>query len=711
MPSASQVDQRLLETGDEAGTPPSDRPFRPDVEGLRAVAVLLVVLYHANLPGLTGGYVGVDVFFVISGFVITGLLLRERAATGQTSIIGFYARRVRRILPAATLVILAAVAATYLVLGAVSGNSAADDGRWAAIFLSNFHFEATGTNYLAASLPPSPLQNFWSLSVEEQFYILFPTLLLVIARIKGRLTLQIRMALVLGLIIVASFWLSVAQTASHPAAAFFSPLTRAWELALGALIAVGLPALRRLPSPIAATLSWLGLSAVLLAAVAFNSESSYPGALVAIPVLGAGLVIVGGVTVPRYGAEVVLGLPPSQWVGRRSYSLYLWHWPILIIAAERVGKISLTFEQNLPLLGLALVLSIASYALVENPFRHLRTRARKSVTMGLAAIVLTVAMLTMAVSGESASARSYRIVPVRTESALLSQVAQAASITKLPSGIKPDPTEVLRYWGGDYESAACQATPSQWKEQICTLGDRTAKRLMVVYGDSHALMWLPAFRAIASAAHWRLVVLAKTYCPAELVTIVNEPAFGNPNGPDLTCDKWHTWATTWIKSHNPTMLVISQESAYRTPATSFSPPTYFTAEEWGAGLADLIHAVRTRGATIKFLGNIPGLPVSPSVCVASHRDDLQACSSSTASVVKPFDSVEARISRTSGVGYIDTTPWFCSAVCTAVVDRYLVYRDQLHINSVWAVYLTNVLSLALGIHDGGVAVSTVSPAR
>ncbi len=242
-----EAEARLLPTGDEAGTPPEDRAFRPDVEGLRALAVLLVVLYHAGLPRLTGGYVGVDVFFVISGFVITGLLLRERRSTGGTSIIDFYARRVRRILPAATLVIVATVIGAFVVLGTVSGVSAANDGRWAAAFLANFHFEATGTDYLTARLPPSPLQNYWSLSVEEQFYVVYPTLVLIIASLRGRLDVRARLAILLGGVIVPSYWLSVVQTSAHPAAAYFSPFTRAWELALGALVAVGTSWLRKLP--------------------------------------------------------------------------------------------------------------------------------------------------------------------------------------------------------------------------------------------------------------------------------------------------------------------------------------------------------------------------------------------------------------------------------------------------------------------------------
>ena len=255
----ADVENRYLASGDQSGTAPGDRRFRPDVEGLRAVAVALVVLYHANVPHITGGFVGVDVFFVISGFVIACLLLRERAATGHTSILGFYARRARRIIPAATLVILATVLLSYHFLGFVEGNNAAVDGRWAAVFLSNFHFSASGTNYLSSFLPPSPLQNYWSLSVEEQFYAVFPLLLLVVANAKGRLSFNARLGAVLSIIICGSFALSVVQTSTSPTAAFFSPFTRAWELALGAIVALGTKKMVKIPSTLAAVVTWLGL--------------------------------------------------------------------------------------------------------------------------------------------------------------------------------------------------------------------------------------------------------------------------------------------------------------------------------------------------------------------------------------------------------------------------------------------------------------------
>jgi peptidoglycan/LPS O-acetylase OafA/YrhL len=218
--SEPTAEEQPAPSTDEAGTAPGDRRFRPDIQGLRAVAVLLVVFYHAGLHGLSGGYVGVDVFFVISGFVITGLLLRERGTSGRTSLIGFYGRRSRRIIPAATVVIIATVVLTYARVGVVFGAQTATDARWTAVFLANFHFASIGTDYLTAQLPPSPLQNFWSLAVEEQFYLVYPTLFLLVAGIRTRWSMQARLSICLAIVTAVSFTLSVVQTASSPTVAY-----------------------------------------------------------------------------------------------------------------------------------------------------------------------------------------------------------------------------------------------------------------------------------------------------------------------------------------------------------------------------------------------------------------------------------------------------------------------------------------------------------
>jgi peptidoglycan/LPS O-acetylase OafA/YrhL len=393
----SAVIDRLTTAGNEAGTAPGDRRFRPDVQGLRAIAILLVVLFHAGIPGITGGYVGVDVFFVISGFVITGLLLREREAGRRTSILNFYSRRARRIIPAASLVIIVTVIAAFHYLGSLTGHETAIDGQWAALFLANFHFAASETNYLASQRPPSALQNYWSLAVEEQFYIVYPTVFLIAASLVTRISLRVRLAILLATVIVASYAFSIVFTSTNPSSAFFSPLTRAWELALGGLIAVGSDSLRRLPQPFAAFLSWLGLAAIVTASVTLTSATVYPGALVAIPVIGAGLIIAAGTSQPAWGVEYLLRQKPFQLLGLISYSLYLWHWPILIIATQNRGATNLPVWDNVVLLLVATVAATLTYRLIENPVRHSRVLIQRrwaSVVMGLCLIGATLAVTT-----------------------------------------------------------------------------------------------------------------------------------------------------------------------------------------------------------------------------------------------------------------------------------------------------------------------------
>ena len=395
--NAADSSPRFLSSGDEAGTAPEDRKFRPDVEGLRAVAVLLVLVYHAGVPSFGGGYVGVDVFFVISGFVITGLLLRERSATARTSLLAFYGRRCRRILPAATLVIVATLMASYHWLGFIRADQVAADARSAALFVANFHFISIGTNYLSAQRPPSPLQNLWSLSVEEQFYFVYPTFFILVAALGRRINFRAKIAGALIAVILGSFAWSIYQTDTNGVVAYFSPLTHAWELALGGLVAVGTSHLSRMPALLAGSLTWAGLAAIIVAAFVFTDLTPYPGWAVSLPALGAALIIGGGAAVPALGAEWLLGLPPVRWLGKLSYSLYLWHWPVLAIAAQQSGG-PLPLGTNLLWLLAALGLSIVTYYALENPIRHARFLARRPLASlalgaGLTGVSLAVVFL------------------------------------------------------------------------------------------------------------------------------------------------------------------------------------------------------------------------------------------------------------------------------------------------------------------------------
>jgi peptidoglycan/LPS O-acetylase OafA/YrhL len=382
---------------DDAGTLLGDRKYRPDVEGLRAVAVVAVILFHTKIAGFTGGFIGVDVFYVISGFVITGVLLRKVESSGSLGFGDFYARRARRILPAAGLVLVVTVLASYHWLGFVRGAEVADDARWCAVFLGNFHFLSIGTNYFSSQLPPSPLQNYWSLGVEEQFYLVYPLGLALSLLVIPKVSVRHKVMIFTGAVIAGSLCWSIHETSAAPYSAYLSSLTRAWELALGGFITAGTQYWLRIRRSVGAFLTWLGIAGILFAALHYTSTTAYPGWAALVPVVGAGLIIVGGMSAGRWGVELILGTAVFRWVGKLSYSLYLWSWPVLTIAEQETTK-SLTLGQRALTIPASLALSVVTYALVENPIRHSKWIARnwwKGILLGLViiGIVLLVATL------------------------------------------------------------------------------------------------------------------------------------------------------------------------------------------------------------------------------------------------------------------------------------------------------------------------------
>ena len=349
---------RLGETDAVAGS-----RYRRDIEGLRAVAVLLVVLYHCGITLLPGGFVGVDVFFVISGYLITGLLLRELRTRGTISITGFYGRRVLRLLPAASLVIVTTVLASAWWLPSGRRQAVLLDALHTMGYAINFRLAAVGADYLNADAVPSPLQHFWSLAVEEQFYLLWPPALLAITLIGRPAVSRLRTALLV--IVAGSFVLSVWQTTANPLWAYFGAHTRAWELGVGALLAFA--PLDRLRPRAARSLGLLGLLAVLAAAVLFSATTAFPGSAALLPVAGAAAIIAGGIIAP----SPLLVTAGMQAIGRLSYSWYLWHWPALTIAPFVVGY-DLAWWQNLAVAAGAFGAAALTYGLVENPARGLR---------------------------------------------------------------------------------------------------------------------------------------------------------------------------------------------------------------------------------------------------------------------------------------------------------------------------------------------------
>jgi peptidoglycan/LPS O-acetylase OafA/YrhL len=390
-------DHGSLAVKDDPGTAAGDRSYRPDVEGLRAVAVIVVVFFHSRLPGFPGGYVGVDIFYVISGFVITGVLLRKVESRGSVDFGDFYARRARRILPAAGLVLICTVLASYQWLGFIRGAEVASDAQWCAVFLGNLHFSSVGTNYLQSQLPPSPLQNYWSLGVEEQFYVFYPAAIGLCLLTFSSVKIRTKILIFTAAVIVVSLGWSVYQTSTNPSVAYFSSLTRAWELGLGGFVTAGTTYWLRIPRSVAICLTWAGIVGMAVAVTQFSSATTYPGWAAALPVFSAALVIVGGMSAGRWGAELFLGTAVFGWVGKRSFSLYLWAWPVLTIGVESAAN-GLNLAERMLTVLVSVALAAITYALVENPIRHSKWLAKlwwRGPVLGAAIIILVLIVATV----------------------------------------------------------------------------------------------------------------------------------------------------------------------------------------------------------------------------------------------------------------------------------------------------------------------------
>lgn len=695
--------------------------FRPDIEGLRAVAVGLVVLGHAGVPGFAGGYIGVDVFFVISGFLITSQLLRETASPPGRQLLAFYARRARRILPVASLVLVVTVLATYHWLGFLRGQSVADDGRWTALFAANLHFASQGNDYLRSYAPPSPLQHYWSLGVEEQFYLAWPAVVLCVMRLSPSHDLRRSLLWVLVPLISASFVWSVIQTRTDPTWAYFSPLTRGWELGVGALLAVAPSA--RLSGRLGLAASWFGLAAIVLAALTFDARTAFPGYAAALPVLGTVLLLAAGPH--RAAAARLLGLAPFQLIGRWSFAFYLWHWPLLTVAAQRAGH-PLSVATNLQIVFFAIVLACITHYAVENPVRFarpLRARQAASVFAGAACALLALGVCQWQIRDHAAPHIPAQLQPSSARAAaplptvgpgvpdspgdvVQAAVASAPTIDRLPTSLHPD----LMRAAGDFAwlppfGKRCLVDADVRESPPCEFGDVNGARTLVLLGDSHIAMWLGAFDEIGLRNHMRVILLSKTGCSPLSEDMYHSFGTGSQRiwGLYEECFPWLQHSLDRIAALGPVAVVISSCSGceYVVDASG----NRLTSDAWREGMVRTLTAIAAGGAQPILLGDIPRLPGMLD-CLALHQRNVQACSrSATEALATNYNDADRAAASEAGSTFIDPVPWFCSALCTGVVADLVPYTNDYHVTATYAAYLRPILEQtllsALGGPDSG----------
>jgi peptidoglycan/LPS O-acetylase OafA/YrhL len=627
--------------------------------------VLLVVLGHAGVPFLRGGYVGVDVFFVLSGFLITGLLLAEAERRGRPSLGGFYARRARRILPAAALTLFATDVAAHHLLNVVRAREVISDSVWAAAFGANVHFAQQGSDYFAQGQPPSPLLHFWTLSVEEQFYLVWPALLSLVLlgsrRRRGRLLIVVS-----GLGVASLAW-SIISTRASENAAYFSTFARAWELALGAALAIASPRL-------GARVRWLGLAAIAAAAVAFSSATPFPGYAALLPAGGAALAIAAG------GPARLLSSAPLRFVGDRSYAFYLWHWPVLTIAVQYAGHDLSTPVKLLLLLG-AFALSTLSYVLVENPIRHAKLPARV-LWPASAGVALALALVILRSVGGGTAAAAVHPHPLLDPVAAVEARAAAKPLPAVVAAVRaaergaPLPTPLAPAPGslhGDFYFFPDGCTPSRYgtSSKICRLGDTRARKTIVVIGDSHAEMWMPTILAMAQRDGWVVIPLVKVRCIPRTW----------PGSDD--CGGWFRWAKRQAQALRPdvTLIIGSRAGAFDPPA-AVKP------------IGALSVALKRSSASVIVVGDEPNQTRDPVDCLLAPGSTMKTCAATGTRVQLRTESAIAAAAKRNGVGYVSTLPWFCAHpsgstdyLCPLVVNRTITAIDRGHVSKTYALEL------------------------
>jgi peptidoglycan/LPS O-acetylase OafA/YrhL len=663
--------------------------FRPDIQGLRAVAVTLVVLCHAGVPLMAGGYVGVDVFFVISGFLITGWLLGRTSSTARVPFGGFYGTRARRILPAAALTLVATCAGSWYWQNSVRALSTMHDAVWAAFFTANVHFAKTGADYFARDNPPSPLQHFWTLAVEEQFYLVWPLLLalalVVLSRGRGVDAVMLRRLSVLVAVGVGiSLAWSVHQTAADPNGAYFSTLARGWELGVGVLIAVSTPLLARISVGMRALLSWLGLAGILLAAVSYDSGTPFPGYAALLPVVAAALVIAGGLAPkPGHGAVALLRRRPFQLTGDISYALYLWHWPVLVLAASRAGQ-PLSTWVNLVLVAFAFALSYLSFRFYENPIRHARSlkapgRALVLWPTSVMAVVLATVLVSSSFTTHAQAVARLDVVPSVSHATQAGAVplavrirrAVAASVTlermraPVPDALAPSVDHLA---DDAFDLRDCDAGRNT-SSPICHWGDPGGSRRAVVIGDSHGKMWMPGFVDFARRQHVDLVPLIRFGCVPPLLW------HGG------ACSDWYAWMLGQVRRLHPSVVVLSQFWS------SWGPSSVAAVSREIADLTPLTSRVIV-------VEDAPGRTEPAVDCLLAPHATLGSCTFSISDRQQQTYRSMRKAARTGAARYVRTLQWLCSRNrCPTVVGTIITYRDTTHITATYARLLAKPLGV------------------
>lgn len=694
--------------------------FRPDIQGLRAIAVLLVLLYHAEVGLFPGGYIGVDIFFVISGFLITGHLIRTAEKHQKINLKDFYARRVRRILPAATVVLIVSAIASLVFLPINRWDNIGSEIVASSFYLVNWLF-ARNTDYLNSFSAPSPLQHYWTLALEEQFYIIWP--LLIVALLFGLRrsksgkaieNFQIRRFIQIGalLITLPSLAFSVYVSNLYPSIAYFITPTRIWELGIGALVAAYSIRLEKVHRSIGLLLGVLGLVSILFASLFFNSITVFPGYAALLPTLGAAAVIVGGMSNrTESGVGIFLKTTPMLWIGNLSYSLYLWHWPIIVIATYWLGG-SITPLQGWILIAISFVPAWLSFKFVENPVRDwdpiknnsssaLKFGASLMLVSALAGAFVLTMQTQLRTNPERPNFISYSNKFLAEENQVntkkrygaqaLFENPDSAINTSSIENVFPSISDALMD-RPNYYLNGCESMPLEANDGSCIFGNPSSDYEVVLVGDSHAGQWAPAIEQIATENNWKLQIITKNSCPFIGTATIRNNQF------DSSCYQWNQEVMDYLIGENRPSHVIVSSSTYEPASVDDST---IRNGEISQGYSLFWSQLIDANIDVTAILDIPRPEIDYPECVARYSTNLARCEMSAESALDASGAREQQeAAKYLNIPVIQMTEKICpDGTCRPIIGDVLVFRDGSHLTATYAESLTLDLAKALFNHS------------
>ena len=663
---ASEIEERhTTQTSCPMERTPRPQEFRSDIEGMRAVAIVMVVAFHSRIGLFRGGFVGVDVFFVLSGYLITDLLAREIERTGRVSFRKFYARRAKRLLPASLTLVISTLLLSFAILSPLEVVHVAQTALATGSYTSNLWFMFKHTDYFGLGVAGNPLLHTWSLAVEEQFYLAWPALLVIcMKRNRSRMVAAGVLALLAALSLGSSIWL----TYWFQPIAFFSTPTRTWEFAVGGLAAL-LQENARLKFLRHGAFAWLGAASVLASGIFIRGTQGFPGALALLPVAGTALIVFAGkYSIGDSGVMRVLKHPIAQKIGGLSYSWYLWHWPVLVF-----GQILFPHGGWGTLLAILLTGFAAawlSYHLIESPLRFnpkLTTKPAYALALGAA---LTLAG--MLVSGFALGWADH----------LESTTPEVA---------------FLRASSGSPEDDRCSTGFRSDRLMVCSFG-AVGPRTLVLFGDSHAGQWIPATRELQIAG-WHVVTLLKSSCPSASIVVYNP----HLQRDDENCTAWREKALMYIRNTKPAVVVLCNSSGYVKRPLFEDPYARVTPKQWEEGMRATLERLDTEVTSVLLLRDTPRTSFDIPVCLSRSQSHPYLFSAQDCMLQEQNSIAEPvwRAERTAakGLSYVvtaDLTDYFCSeGKCNPIIDDIVVYRDGNHITTAFSASLAPVLAARL----------------